>query len=70
MVQPPGVEPRSMASEATILSIELWLRSGVVIWLSVTSFKLFHEGNECVYASFREGVVDGGSHTANGAVAF
>ncbi len=51
MVRPTGVEPVSMASEATILSIELWAheRSGV-IRLTVVCFKLFYKGNECIDA--------------------
>ena len=60
-----------MASEATILSIELWLRvGGEFIGLSVAGFKLFHEGNEGVDTGFGEGVVYGGAEAADGAVAF
>lgn len=61
---------------------DLWLRRPlfyplnygcVVAWfigLSMTGFKLFHEGNEGVYAGFGKGVVDGGSDATDGTVAF
>ena len=48
MVRPTGVEPVSMASEATILSIELWAheRAGLYDAYGWAAILIYHRGTE------------------------